>query len=50
MKKNLLFALFFLCSGLIFAQQYPLVTLQDIQFVADTTIDPLTVKRGYCRS
>ncbi len=40
MKKNLLFALFFICSGLIFAQQYPLVTLQDIQFVQDTTTDP----------
>lgn len=40
MKKNLLFVLFFVCSGLIFAQQYPLVTLQDIQFVADTTTDP----------
>jgi hypothetical protein len=40
MKKNLLIALFFICSGLIFAQQYPLVTIQDIQFVADTTIDP----------
>ncbi len=40
MKKSLLLALFFLCSGLIFAQQYPLVTIQDIQFVADTTIDP----------
>lgn len=40
MKKNLLFALFFICSGLIFAQQYPLVTIQDIQFVTDTTIDP----------
>ena len=46
MKKNLLFALFFLCSGLIFAQQYPLVTLQDIQFVADTTIDPPSPLNG----
>lgn len=32
--------MFLLCSGWIFAQQYPLVTIQDIQFVADTTIDP----------
>jgi len=40
MKKSLLFTLFFLCSGLIFAQQYPLVTIQDIQFVEDTTTDP----------
>ncbi len=40
MKKSLLLALFLLCSGLIFAQQYPLVTLQDIQFVSDTTTDP----------
>ena len=40
MKRSLLLALFLLCSGLIFAQQYPLVTIQDIQFVADTTIDP----------
>ncbi len=40
MTKSLLLALFLLCSGLIFAQQYPLVTIQDIQFVADTTTDP----------
>ncbi len=40
MKKSLLAALFLLCSGLIFAQQYPLVTIQDIQFVEDTTTDP----------
>ena len=40
MKKNLLLAMFLLCSGWIFAQQYPLVTIQDIQFVADSTIDP----------
>ena len=40
MKKSLLLAMFLLCSGLIFAQQYPLVTIQDIQFVSDTTIDP----------
>ncbi len=40
MKRSLLLAMFLLCGGLIFAQQYPLVTIQDIQFVADTTIDP----------
>jgi hypothetical protein len=46
MKKNLLIALFFVCSGLIFAQQYPLVTIQDIQFVQDTTTDPPSPLNG----
>ena len=45
MKKFLLFA-FLMCSTLIFAQQYPLVTIQDIQFVADTTTDPPSPLNG----
>lgn len=39
MRSGLLFSFLFLISGIMFAQQYPLVTLQDIQFVPDSIIN-----------
>jgi hypothetical protein len=47
--KNFLLCSFFLLiafSGVLLAQQYPLVTLQDIQFVEDTTTDPPSPLNG----
>jgi hypothetical protein len=48
MKKLLLCTFLFLISfsGVLIAQSYPLVTIQDIQFVEDTTTDPPSPLNG----
>ncbi len=46
MRKTLLLTLLLFSTGMVMAQQYPLVTLQDIQFVADTTTDPPSPLNG----
>ncbi len=38
MRRSLLLSFLFLVSGLVFAQQYPLKTIQQIQFVPDSII------------